>query len=113
MSIFNKKQTSEKEAAINGGGLRLSLIKTLAEQNKEKFLEYNREMDTLYRMFLMSVADETGYVTGFAARMVNIHHAGDEIIRHIGSVLKTEVKGCGYAGRMGGDEFSAFFYNGR
>lgn len=239
MSIFNKKQTSEKEAAINGGGLRLSLIKTLAEQNKEKFLEYNRETDTLilseirdgqffemertegfvgkadldtgriyekdrvmyrrelqsalaspysktfdvrymipgegprwYRMFLMSVADETGYVTGFAARMVNIqdaktaqknmkdqaehdllsgvynhatyericteyaekedgglvyvmvdidnfktlndtkgHHAGDEIIRHIGSVLKTEVKGCGYAGRMGGDEFSAFFYD--
>lgn len=39
------------------------------------------------------------------------HHVGDSVIRHIGSVLETVVKGRGVAGRMGGDEFSACFYD--
>ena len=238
MSIINRKQTTNKNAEKNSE-LRVVLMKKLAEQNREKFLEYDREKDVLvlsevrdgqffelertegfvgkedmdtsriyekdramyrrelqtalasvynnvfdvrymipgegprwYRMFLMSIADESGFVTGFVSRMVNIqnakmeqksmkakaeldllsgvynhdtyekvcsehaekaedglvyvmididnfktlndtkgHHAGDEIIRHIGNVLKTEVKGYGYAGRMGGDEFSIFLYD--
>lgn len=125
-----------------------------------------------YRMFLLSVGDESGYVLEFAARMQNIqlekeaqdamkskaerdslsgvynhatyerlcselserssaglvfmmvdidnfkqindthgHHAGDKIIQHVGAVLETIVKGHGYAGRMGGDEFSACLYD--
>lgn len=125
-----------------------------------------------YRFFLMSIGDETGYVTKFVARMVNIqeqkaaqenmkkqaerdslsgvynhatyerlcteladrvddgllylmvdidnfkqindtrgHHAGDKIIQHVGMILQDTVKGRGYAGRIGGDEFSACFYD--
>ena len=125
-----------------------------------------------YRMFVLSVADENGYVTKFAARMQNIqiekdsqdamrnqaerdslsgvynhatyerlctelaeknsdglmyimvdlddfklindthgHHAGDQVITHVGNVLSTVVKGHGYAGRIGGDEFSVCLYD--
>ncbi len=125
-----------------------------------------------YRMYLLSVADEHGYVTKFVARMQNIqfekdakaamktraekdslsrvynhatyerlctelaeknsdglmyvmvdldnfkqindthgHHAGDQVIAHVGNVLDTVVKGRGYAGRIGGDEFSVCLYD--
>ena len=125
-----------------------------------------------YRVFLMSMGDETGYVTKLAARMMNIHdqkvaqenmknqaekdslsgvynhatyeklcteladkvdngllylmvdidnfkqindtcghHAGDKIIQHVGTVLENFTKGKGYTGRIGGDEFSACFYD--
>lgn len=224
---------------LKRGELQMALMKMVAEQNREKFLEYDRATDTIvlseiqdgrftiletvagftsrenmvldriyekdkatyrtqiqkclakasnsvfdiryiipdfgprwYRMFLMSVADENGYVTKFVARMVNIqeqktaqenmknqaerdllsgvynhatyervcteladkvsnglvyamvdidnfkqlndskgHHAGDQIIQHVGNVLETAVKGCGYAGRIGGDEFSICLYD--
>ena len=39
------------------------------------------------------------------------HHEGDKIIQHVGNVLETVVKGHGYAGRMGGDEFSICCYD--
>lgn len=125
-----------------------------------------------YRMFLLSVGDENGYVTKFVARMQNIqlekesqdamrnqaekdslsgvynhatyerlcgdlagrmqggllfvmvdidnfkqindtrgHHAGDQVIQQVGNVLDTIVRGRGYAGRMGGDEFSVCLYD--
>ena len=125
-----------------------------------------------YRVFMMSIGDETGYVTKLVARMVNVHeqkmaqqnmknqaerdslsgiynhatyeklcseladkvddgllylmididnfkqtndtsghHVGDKIIKHVGLVLENAVKGRGYAGRIGGDEFSACFYD--
>lgn len=224
---------------LKRGEMQIALMKMMAEQGKEKFLEYDRSTDTAilseiqdgrftiletvegfisskdieagriyekekgiyrteiqkclakpyssvfdvryilpdfgprwYRMFLMSIADETGYVTKFVARMVNIqeqkiaqenmksqaerdmlsgvynhatyervcteladkvnsglayamididnfkqlndfngHHAGDQIIQHVGNVLETAVKGQGYAGRIGGDEFSVCLYD--
>lgn len=229
MTIFNQNQNEEKQ---------MKLFRLLAEQNDEKFMEYDRATDVLvlselrngvfvelyrwegfvskmdlefrgvyekdramyrhelqlalnsayqntfdlrymipeqgpiwYRVFLLSTEDETGFVTHFVARMVNIqdaktkqksmqkqaerdslsgvynhatyeqictelankeddgilyvmvdidnfkwvndkkgHHQGDLIIQHVGSVLQSIVKGCGYAGRIGGDEFSACFY---
>lgn len=125
-----------------------------------------------YRVFMMSIGDETGYVTKLVARMKNVneqkiaqenmknqaerdslsgvynhatyeklcaeladrvddgllylmvdidnfkqindtcgHHAGDQIIQHVGTVLENAVKGKGYAGRIGGDEFSVCFYD--
>lgn len=124
-----------------------------------------------FRVFMLSVGDDTGYVTKFVARMKNIqvereaqaimrnkaekdslsgiynhvtyenlcsdlaeknatdlmfimvdidnfkqindtagHHAGDKVIQHVGNVLEAMVKGRGYAGRIGGDEFSACVY---
>lgn len=219
--------------------LKIKLMKLMAEQNEEKFLEYDRATDTVvlsgikdgtfqnlevvegftsthdivvdriheaekilyrrniqnclhhpteavfdlrynvpdvgykwYRINILSVGDEAGFVTKFVARMQNIqnqkdvqnamkmqaerdslsgvynhatyehlcselaekssdglmfvmvdidnfkqindtkgHHAGDMIIQHVGSVLDTIVKGHGYAGRIGGDEFSVCFYD--
>lgn len=38
------------------------------------------------------------------------HHVGDRVIRHVGRVLETAVKGQGVAGRIGGDEFSVCIY---
>lgn len=224
---------------IQRGEVWMSLMKMMAEQNNEKFLEYDRITDTItlsevragnfhvlevvenfvskedmalnrifekdkdkyrvqiqkclqkpshsvfelryiipevgprwYRMFLLSIGDESGYVTKFVARMTNIqdqmerqenmrsqaerdslsgvynhatyekicteladrtdkglvyvmvdidnfkqindtkgHHAGDSVIQHVGNVLETAVKGRGYAGRIGGDEFSICFYD--
>lgn len=238
MSVERKETLYTKEQ-LERGELQFGLVKLMAEQNHEKFLEYDRETDTVvlseikdgkfyvietvknfiakedmvlnriyekdkekyrtaikkclakerseiidlrymipdfgprwYRMFLMSVADEHGYVTKFVARMVNIqeqktaqekmkneaerdllsgvynhatyervcmeladrvdnglvfamvdidnfkqlndskgHHAGDQIIQHVGNVLETAVKGHGYAGRIGGDEFSICLYD--
>ena len=224
---------------VKNGELQLELMKLMAEQNNEKFLEYDRATDTVvlseiregkfypletvkdfiskenmvldrifekdqaayrvqiqqsiarpctkvfdvryvipnfgprwYRMFLMSVGDENGYVTKFVAHMVNIqeqkdaqesmqnkaerdslsgvynhatyehlcteladksegglvyvmvdldnfkqindtrgHHAGDQVIQFVGQTLETLVNGRGYAGRIGGDEFSVCLYN--
>lgn len=239
MSGSNRKETLISTEILERGELQLSLMKMMAEQNHDKFLEYFRESDTIilseiidgefhvfetvegfishedlvldriyekdhamyrreiqaclahprnsvfdvrymvpdfgprwYRVFLMSVGDESGYVTKFVARMANIqeqkaaqenmknqaerdslsgvynhatyeklcteltdkvdngllylmvdidnfkqindncgHHAGDKIIQHVGMVLKNAVRGKGYAGRIGGDEFSACFYD--
>ena len=239
MSVFNRNETVVSTEVLERGELQLNLMKMIAEQGKEKFLEYYRDTDTVilseivdgkfnvlekidgfisredmvlsriyekdqamyrreiqtclaqprnsvfdvrymipdfgprwYRFFLMSVGDETGYVTKFVARMVNIqdqkaaqenmknqaerdslsgvynhatyerlcteladrvdngllylmvdidnfkqindtcgHHAGDKIIQHVGAVLENAVKGKGYAGRIGGDEFSVCFYD--
>lgn len=219
--------------------LKIALMKRIAEQNQERFVEYDRATDTIvlsqivdgkfqpmemiegfvsthdiatermheddkllyrrniqnclsspkeisfelrynvpdfghrwYRMYLLSVGDENGYVTKFVARMENIqfekdakaamkiqaerdslsgvynhatyerlctelaeknsdglmyvmvdldnfkqindthgHHAGDQVITHVGNVLDTVVKGRGYAGRIGGDEFSVCLYD--
>lgn len=224
---------------VKSGELQLELMKLMAEQNNEKFLEYDRATDTIvlseiregkfypletvenfvskenmvldrifekdqaayrvqiqkslaqpsnrvfdvryvvpnvgprwYRVFLMSVGDENGYVTKFVAHMVNIqeqkeahesmqnkaerdslsgvynhatyerlcteladkseggllyvmvdidnfklindmrgHHAGDQVIQFVGQTLETLVNGRGYAGRIGGDEFSVCLYN--
>lgn len=38
------------------------------------------------------------------------HYVGDSVIRYVGSVLETTVKGQGVAGRIGGDEFSVCIY---
>lgn len=239
MSIYNKNETVVRNEILERGEMQLSLMKIMAEQNHDKFMEYDRETDTLilsevrdghfhiletiesfisredmklgriyekdqdmyrreiqvclaqpkysvfdirymvpdfgprwYRAFLMSVGDETGYVTKFVARMSNIHeqksaqenmkkqaerdllsgvfnhatyerlcteladkvddgllylmvdidnfkqindtcghHEGDKIIQHVGTVLESCVKGKGYAGRIGGDEFSVCFYD--
>ena len=239
MSVFNREETVISNKVLERGELQLSLMKMMAEQNHDKFMEYYRENDTVilsevrdgrfceieivegfisrenmvlnriyekdqdmyrkeiqkclahpkhgvfdvrymipdfgprwYRVFLMSVADESGYVTKFVARMSNIqeqkaaqesmknqaerdslsgvynhatyekicteladkvdngllylmvdidnfkqindtcgHHAGDKIIQHVGSVLNNFAKGRGYAGRIGGDEFSICFYD--
>jgi len=239
MSVFNRKETVVSNEILERGELQLGLMKMMAEQSHDKFLEYYREKDTIilseicegkfhvletvegfisrenmvlhriyekdkdmyrkeiqmclaqprhsvfdvryivpdfgprwYRMFLMSVGDANGYVTKFVARMVNIqeqkaaqdnmknqaerdslsgvynhatyeklcteladrvdngllylmvdidnfkqindtcgHHAGDQVIQHVGMVLETYVKGRGYAGRIGGDEFSVCFYD--
>lgn len=224
---------------LKRGEMQMALMKMMAEQNKEKFLEYDRATDTVvvseiqdghfkildtlsgftskediatgriyekdkiifrteiqkclskpysgvfdiryivpefgprwYRLFIMSIADENGYVSKFVARIVNIqeqklaqesmknqaerdllsgvynhatyervcteladkvnsglvyamididnfkllndskgHHTGDQIIQHVGNVLETAVKGHGYAGRIGGDEFSVCLYD--
>lgn len=239
MAIFNRKEKLVDKELLERGELQLSLMKMIAEQGREKFLEYYRDKDTVilseivdgkfqvietvenyiskedmiisriyekdkalyrqqiqtclskpcnsvfdvrymipelgprwYRVFLLSVGDENGYVTKFVARMVNIqtqkeaqeamqnqaerdslsgvynhatyehlvkgiaeknddglvfvmididnfkqlndtrgHGAGDAIIQHVGNVLNTEVKGRGYAGRIGGDEFSVCLYD--
>lgn len=239
MSVFNSGETLISNEILERGELQLGLMKMIAEQGRDKFIEYYRETDTVilseirdghfyalekvegfishqnmvlnriyekdqamyrkeiqtclarpkhsvfdirymvpdvgprwYRMFLMSVGDENGYVTKFVARMTNIqeqkaaqenmknqaerdslsgiynhatyericteladkvengllyimvdidsfkaindtrgHHAGDKIIQHVGTTLETIVKGKGYAGRIGGDEFSVCFYN--
>lgn len=236
MSIFKIFELGKK--IEKQGELQMEIMKMMAEQNREKFLEYDRATDTVtlseirdgqffalesveefvskedlvmeriyeadkdiyrkqlqmclqrptnsvfeiryivpeygprwYRIFLLSVGDDTGYVTKFAARMVNIqtekevqdtmrsqaerdslsgvynhatyrqlctelaekysdglvyvmididgfkqindtrgHHAGDQVIQHMGNVLDTVVKGRGYAGRIGGDEFSVCLY---
>ena len=233
LKIFDQGK-GEKEK----GALQIEILKMMAEQNHEKFLEYDRATDTMvlseikdgkfqplevveqclasdelganriyekdklmyrrhlqrclnspshcefevrymipgegprwYRMFVLSIGDENGYVTKFAARMINIqrhkdahssmqnqaqrdslsgvynhaayehlcseladryadglvymmididefksindtrgHHAGDEIIQFVGNTLRTLVKGHGYAGRIGGDEFSVCLY---
>ncbi len=239
MSVFKRKKATENTELIEHGMLQLNLMKAMAEEGREKFLEYNRENDTVilseikdgkfqvmekvegfvsrenmvlnrifekdqsayrqeiqrclakprmgtldlrymvpeigprwYRMFILSEADESGYVTKFAARMVNIqekkiaqesmkrqaerdslsgvynhatyeklcteladrvdngllflmvdidnfkqindingHHAGDMVIEQVGLVLENFVKGRGYVGRIGGDEFSMCFYD--
>lgn len=240
MAIFNRsKGKLEEKELLEHGELQVSLMKMIAEQGHEKFLEYHRDRDIVmiseivdgkfqvietveeyiskkdmiidriyeqdkalyrqqiqmclsnpsqsvfdvrymipemgprwYRVFLLSVGDETGYVTKFVARMVNVqmqkeaqeamqnqaerdslsgvynhatyehivkelaektedglvfvmididnfkhlndtkgHGAGDAIIQHVGNVLNTEVKGRGFAGRIGGDEFSICLYN--
>ncbi len=239
MAIFNRKEKLVNKELLERGELQLSLMKMMAEQSHDKFLEYYRETDTVilseivdgkfhvletlenfiskedmvlnriyeqdkelyrhkiqvclakpcnsvfdvrymvpdygprwYRVFLLSVGDENGYVTKFVARMANIqmqkeaqaamqnqaerdslsgvynhatyehlvkelaeknddglvfvmididnfkhlndtrgHGAGDNIIQHVGNVLNTEVKGHGYAGRIGGDEFSVCLYD--
>lgn len=239
MSVFNRNETVVNTKVLERGELQLNLMKMMAEQNHDKFMEYYREDDTIilseiidgnfrifetvegfisredmileriyekdrakyrkeiqtclahpknsvfdvrymipevgprwYRVFLMSVGDETGYVTKFVARMSNIqeqkvaqenmknqaerdslsgvynhatyeklcteladrvddgllylmvdidnfkqindtkgHHAGDKIIQLVGVVLEDLVKGQGYAGRIGGDEFSVCFYD--
>lgn len=237
MSIFDVLGLGKDEK--DQEKLKIELMKRMAEQKGEKFLEYDRATDTIvlseikdgefhtletmenfvskadlaldriyesdkalyrkniqmclqspsdrafdvryivpgvgprwYRVFLLSVGDETGYVTKFTARMQNIqmekdaqdamrnqaerdslsgvynhatygrlceelagknhsglmfvmvdidnfkqindthgHHAGDQVIQHVGNVLDTVVKGRGYAGRIGGDEFSVCFYD--
>lgn len=239
MSVFNRKETVVSTEILERGELQLNLMKMMAEQSRDKFMEYYRESDRLilseivdghfhvfetiegfishedmilhrvyekdqalyrreiqtclahprnsvfdvrymipdygprwYRVFLMSVGDENGYVTKFVARMANVqeqkaaqenmknqaerdslsgvynhatyqklcteladkvddgllylmvdidnfkqindtcgHHAGDKIIQHVGMVLNNAVKGKGYAGRIGGDEFSLCFYD--
>ena len=239
MSAYNQNTTTVDKEALERGELQLNLMKVMAEESRDKFLEYYRENDTIilseiidgcfrevevvegfisrenmvlnriydkdqesyrdqiraclvkpktsvfevryvipdvgprwYRMYLMSVADENGYVTKFVARMVNIqslkeaqesmtkqaerdslsgvynhatyeklcteladrvdngllylmvdidnfkqindingHHAGDEVIEQVGMVLERFAKGRGYAGRIGGDEFSICFYD--
>ncbi|MBP3677987.1 MAG: GGDEF domain-containing protein, partial [Agathobacter sp.] len=239
MSVFNRNETLISNEILERGELQLGLMKMMAEQSHDKFLEYYRDKDTIilseiqdgrfhvletvegfisrenmvlnriyekdqdlyrkeiqkslaqarnsvfdvryivpdfgprwYRMFLMSVSDENGYVTKFVARMSNIqeqklaqenmrnqaerdllsgvynhatyervcaeladrtdngllylmvdidsfkqindthgHHAGDQIIQFVGTTLETLIKGKGYAGRIGGDEFSVCFYD--
>ena len=137
MSIFKIFELGKK--ATQEGRMQIDIMKMMAEQNDEKFLEYDRVTDTImmseirdgkfctletvegftskadfemgriydadkklyrtqlqtclqaptqsvfelryivpeygprwYRMFLLSMGDESGYVTKFAARMVNI-----------------------------------------
>ena len=239
MSVFNRNETLISNEILERGELQLGLMKMMAEQSHDKFLEYYRDKDTIilseiqdgrfhvletvegfisrenmvlnriyekdqdlyrkeiqkslaqarnsvfdvryivpdfgprwYRMFLMSVSDENGYVTKFVARMSNIqeqklaqesmknqaerdllsgvynhatyericaeladrvdngllylmvdidsfkqindthgHHAGDQIIQFVGTTVETLIKGKGYAGRIGGDEFSVCFYD--
>lgn len=239
MSVFNRKKRVVDSEILERGELQLNLMKVMAEEGREKFMEYYRENDTIilseirdgkfcemetvtgfvsrenmvlnriyekdqdqyrkeiqkclakpgisvfdvrylipdvgprwYRVFLMSVGDENGYVTKFVARMVNIqvqkdaqesmkkqaehdslsgvynhatyeklcteladkvddgllymmvdidnfkqindingHHAGDAVIEQVGMVLENFAKGRGYAGRIGGDEFSVCFYD--
>lgn len=239
MSEFNRNETVISNEILERGELQLGLMKMMAEQSQDKFLEYYREKDTIvlseirdgqfyvletvegfishkdmslhciyeedqamyqkeiqaclthpkysvfdvryivpdaeprwYRIFLMSVGDENGYVSKFVARLVNVqtqklaqenmksqaerdslsgvynhatyekicseladkvdngllflmvdidnfkqindtygHHAGDQIIQHVGTVLETMVNGKGYVGRIGGDEFSLCFYD--
>ncbi len=239
MAVIREEAVVSKER-MQRGELQISLMKMVAEQNREKFMEYDRLTDTVvvsevrnghfheleviegfageadlmlerihhddralyrkklqgclskpmhnvfeiryilpetglgrwYRVFLMSIGDENGYVIKFAARMINIqaekdaqeqlqnkaerdslsgvynhatyekicseladnvlgglvfimvdidnfkqandtcgHSEGDHIIQHVGSVLDTAVKGRGYAGRIGGDEFSVCYYD--
>lgn len=237
MSIFDVLGIGKDEK--QNDELKISLMRNMAEQNAEKFLEYDRATDTVvlseikdgkfqelevvegftsshdiaadriheadkilyrrnvqnclhrpmnvafevrynvpdfgykwYRMNMLSIGDESGFVTKFVARMQNIqnekeaqdamksqaerdslsgvynhatyehlcselaerssdglmfvmvdidnfkqindtkgHHAGDKIIQHVGNVLETIVKGHGYAGRIGGDEFSVCIYD--
>ena len=139
MAIFNRKEKLVNKELLERGELQLSLMKMMAEQSHDKFLEYYRETDTVilseivdgkfhvletlenfiskedmvlnriyeqdkelyrhqiqvclakpcnsvfdvrymvpdygprwYRVFLLSVGDENGYVTKFVARMANI-----------------------------------------
>lgn len=239
MSVFNRNEIVVNKEMLERGELQLNLMKVMAEQSHDKFMEYYRENDTIimsevqdghfqvfetvegfisrenmvlnriyekdqdtyrkeiqkclarpknsvfevryiipnvgprwYRIFLMSVGDENGYVTKFVARMVNVqeqkdaqesmknqaerdslsgvynhatyeklcteladrvdngllylmvdidnfkqindihgHHAGDMVIEQVGMVLENFANGRGYAGRIGGDEFSVCFYD--
>lgn len=228
-----------KKEELNEDELKISLMKLMAEQNRDRFLAYDRATDVVvlsevrdgqfqvmervegflskedieshriyeqdkdlyrkqiqtclakplntafdvrymvpdfgpkwFRMHLLSIGDETGYVTKFVARMQSIqtekdaqdvmrnkaekdslsgvynhatyehlcseiaeknasgimfvmvdiddfkqindthgHHAGDQVIQHVGNVLAAAVKGRGFAGRIGGDEFSVCMYD--
>lgn len=239
MSVFNRNETVISNDILERGELQLALMKMMAEESSDKFMEYYRETDTIilseirdghfsvfetvegfisrenmvlnriyekdqdiyrkeiqmcltkprhsvfdirymipdegarwYRVFLMSVGDDNNYVTKFVARMVNIqeqkiaqenmknqaekdslsgvynhatyeklcseltdkvdngllyvmvdidnfkhindtrgHHAGDSVIQYVGNILESYVRGRGYAGRIGGDEFSVCFYD--
>jgi len=234
-----KDMTLVSKERMQRGELQMSLMKMVAEQNREKFVEYNcdtdyfvmsevinghfhvkREVDKFlgeendvlnsialedremffkevnkclkqpftrvfdvriewedrdkewYRIFMTSIADESRQVKHIAARLVCIHeqklaqdlmrleaerdslsgvynhktyekvcdeiavkyddgilfmmididnfkqindtyghHVGDSVIRHVGNVLETAVKGQGAAGRIGGDEFSICIYD--
>ena len=237
MSIFDVLGIKKEE--LNEDELKISLMKLMAEQNRDRFLAYDRATDVVvlsevrdgqfqvmervegflskedieshriyeqdkdlyrkkiqtclatplntafdvrymvpdfgpkwFRMHLLSIGDETGYVTKFVARMQSIqtereaqdvmrnkaekdslsgvynhatyehlcseiaeknasgimfvmvdiddfkqindthgHHAGDQVIQHVGNVLAAAVKGRGFAGRIGGDEFSVCMYD--
>lgn len=47
MSVFNRKETTVSTEVLERGELQLNLMKMIAEQGKEKFLEYYRETDTI------------------------------------------------------------------
>lgn len=232
MFRYRKHEKKQKDQ------LKLEMLKLMAEENDEKFLEYDRATDTIvlseirngefsiietvnnfvskadmvleriyeedqenfrqeirkslaqpggnefdvryilpeigprwYHFFLMSISDENGYVTNFVAHMLNVqeekeaqekmrfraerdslsgvynhatyaqictelanetedglvyvmididkfkqvndtsgHHAGDQVIQFVGQTLEIIVNGRGYAGRIGGDEFSVCLY---
>ena len=236
MSIFDVLGIKKEE---NSDELKITVMKLIAEQHKDRFLEYDRATDVVvlsevvdgeftvmetvegflskkdiesdriyeqdkelyrrkiqgclaapsysafdvryvvpgfgpkwFRMYLLSIGDDTGYVTKFVARMKNVqlereaentmrskaerdslsgvynhatyeqlctelaekntsgllfvmvdidnfkqlndsrgHHVGDQVVQHLGNVLETEVKGRGFAGRIGGDEFSVCMYD--
>lgn len=238
MSVIKDSELVSKER-MQRGGLQVTLMKMVAEQNREKFVEYNCDTDYFvmseiinghfhvkrevehflkrpndvlnsiamedremlfkevercmkspytrvfdmrieweghdkewYRVFMTSIADESRKVKHIAARLVCIeeqkkaqdlmrleaerdslsgvynhktyekicndiatkyddglmfmmididnfkqvndtygHHVGDSVIRYVGNVLETAVKGQGVAGRLGGDEFSICIYD--
>ena len=47
MSVFNRNETVVSTEALKRGELQLKLMKMIAEQGKEKFLEYYRDTDTI------------------------------------------------------------------
>ena len=47
MSVFNKNETVVRNEILERGEMQLSLMKIMAEQNHDKFMEYDRETDTL------------------------------------------------------------------
>lgn len=53
-------------------------------------------------MFIMLDVDDFKHINDTKG-----HHVGDMILKKVGTILSDAVQGLGYAGRMGGDEFSA------
>ena len=47
MAIFNRKEKLVNKELLERGELQLSLMKMMAEQSHDKFLEYYREKDTI------------------------------------------------------------------
>ena len=47
MSVFNRKETVVNTEILERGELQLNLMKMMAEQSNDKFLEYYREKDTI------------------------------------------------------------------
>ena len=63
----------------------------------------NAHTDDKYCMILFDIDNFKGLNDNFG------HAAGDKVLAEVGNVMRKQFKASAYLGRLGGDEFSAFF----